>query len=219
MKNKRLAILFVVVTLGGSPQVWQQLTNLVAAVQHKAQITFLSMVLSPRTDTTEEQATLWAQPEHLASCQESPLNLAQVDSQTRTDSSLRKEKAPQQRAVVKAEGPETLALKETARVDEGESLPRQHNPAHMAQNPLTMHAVTDVPPEIAMNKSDIVEVTVLPRLYSVAPVFIESANLIKLKKSLDENKVMRLKTRYIINRPVLPIPPSKAEAIGIERAG
>ena len=146
MKNKRLAILFVVVTLGGSPQVWQQLSDLVAAVQHKAQITFLSMVLSPRAGSTEEQATLSAQPEHLASCQGSPLNLAQGDSQTRTDSSLRKVKM-QQRAVVKAEGPEALALKETARVDEGESWPRQHNPAHMAQNPLTMHAVTNVPPE------------------------------------------------------------------------
>ena len=225
MKNKRLAILFVVVTLGGSPQVWNQLSNLVAAVQHKAQITFLSMVLSPRAGGDEVQAAQWSQPEHLASCQGAPFNLAQVDSQTRLDSSSRKVKTQQRTtatatATARAEEPQTLALKEMARVDESESLPRQHNPAHMfAQNPLTMHAVTNVPTEIAMNKSNVVEVVVLPRLYTVAPTMVESANLIKLKK-LDDGKLLRLKTRYQIYKPALPIAPSKAaDAIGVERAG
>lgn len=224
MKNKRLAILFVVVTLGGSPQVWNQLSNLVAAVQHKAQITFLSMVLSPRAGGDEVQAAQWSQPEHLASCQGAPFNLAQVDSQTRLGSSFRKVKTQQRTTttttIARAEEPETLALKEMARVDESESLPRQHNPAHMfAQNPLSMHAVTDVPSELAMNKSNVVEVVVLPRLYTVAPAFVETANLIKMRK-LDESKLLRLKTRYQIYKPVLPIPPSKvADAIGGERAG
>jgi hypothetical protein len=217
MKNKRVAILFVVVTLGGSPQVWQQLSNLVAAVQHKAQMTFLSMVLSPRTGSDETTPSLLS--EHLASCEGSSFNQAQVYSRTVTDSSPRKVRAPQRATAARVEEPETLVLKETAKVDEGESLPRLHNPAHLAENPLTMHAVTAVPPEIAMNQSNVVEVVVLPQLYSVAPAFIESANLIKLKKTLDENKVMRLKTRYLINRPILPLPPSKAEAIGGERAG
>jgi hypothetical protein len=226
MKNKRLAILFVAVTLGGSPQVWNQLSNLVAAVQHKAQITFLSMVLSPRAGGDEVQATQWSQPGHLASCPGAPFNLAQVDSQTRLDSSSRKVKTQQRTttatiatiATARAEEPQTLALKEMARVDESESLPRQHNPAHMfAQNPLTMHAVTNVPTEIAMNKSNVV--VVLPRLYTVAPTLVESANLIKMRK-LDESKLLRLKTRYQIYRPVLPIAPSKmADAIGVERAG
>jgi hypothetical protein len=218
MKNKRLAILFVVVTLGGSPQVWQQLSNLVAAVQHKAQITFLSMVLSPRTGSDEVQATPWVQSEHLASCEGLQFNQVQDNSKTRTDPSPRNVRT-QQRTAAKAEEAGTLALKDTARVDEGESLPRLNNRAHMAQNHLTMHAVTAVPSEIAMNKSDIVEVVVLPQIYSVAPAFVESANLLKLKKALDENKVMRLKTRYLISRPVLSLPPSKAEAIGGERAG
>ncbi|MDT5063114.1 MAG: hypothetical protein QOH63_3573 [Acidobacteriota bacterium] len=218
MKNKRLAILFVVVTLGGSPQVWQQLSNLVAAVQHKAQIAFLSMVLSPRTGSDEAQATSLVQSERLASCEGSPFNQAQVDFKTRTDSASHKVRT-QQRDAARAEVPETVALKETARVGEGESLPRLHNPEHMAQNFLTMHAVTAVPPEIAMNQSNVVEVVVLPQIYSVAPAFVESTNLLKLKKTLDENKLMRLKTRYLINRPALPLPPSKAEAVGGERAG
>jgi hypothetical protein len=148
------------------------------------------------------------------------MNLAQGDSQTRTDSSFRKV-ITQQRTIAAArtEGPETLALKEMARLDEAESLPRQHNPAHMAQNFLTMHAVTSPLPEVAMNKSNVVEVVVLPRLYTVAPVFVESANLIKWKKP-DESKLQRLKTRYVIGKPVISIPPSKAaEAIGGERAG
>jgi len=218
MKNKRLAILFVVVTLGGSPQVWQQLSNLIAAVQHRAQIKFLSMVLTPQTGVDEVETAPLAQSEHLTSCQGSAFEQTQSDSKATTDSSPRKIKT-ERRAAVRSEEHQTLALKDAAKVDKGESLFHLANLARSTQNRLTMHGVTSVPPEIAMAKSDVVEVVVLPKMDTFAPAFIDSASLPKLRKALEDNKVMRLKTRYIINRPLLSLPPSKIDAVGTERAG
>jgi hypothetical protein len=218
MKNKRLAILFVVVTLGGSPQVWQQLSNLVAAVQHKAQIKFLSMVLTPQTGVDEVEAAPTAASEHLASCQGSPFVQAQRDSRATTGPSTRKVKT-ERRSTVRSEEPLTLALKDAAKVDKGESLPRLDNLAWTTQNHLTMHGVTSAPPEMAMAKSNIVEVVVLPKIDTFGPAFIDSANLSKLKKALEDNKVMRVKTRYIITRPLLSLPSSKIDVVGTERAG
>jgi hypothetical protein len=218
MKNKRLAILFVVVTLGGSPQVWQQLSNLIAAVQHKAQIKFLSMVLTPQTGADEVETAPTIQSEHFASCQASPFEQVQSDSKATTDSSPRKVKA-QRHAAVRSEEPLTLALRDAAKVDKGESLFHLANLARSTQNRLTMHGMTNVPPEIAMAKSNIVEVVVLPKMDTFAPAFIDSASLPKLRKTLEDNKAMRLKTRYIITKPLLSLPSSKIDTVGGERAG
>lgn len=218
MKNKRLAILFVVVTLGGSPQVWQQLSNLIAAVQHKAQIKFLSMVLTPQTGMDEVETAPVTQSEHLASCQGSPFVQTQSDSKARTDLSPRKVK-PQRRAAIAAEEPVTLALKEAAKLDRGKSLLHLDNLARTTENRLTMHGVTSRPPEIAMAKSDIVEVVVLPKMDTFKPAFIDSASLSKMKKALEDSKAIRLKTRYLITRPVISLPSSKIDVVGTERAG
>jgi hypothetical protein len=219
MKNKRLAILFVVVTLGGSPQVWQQVNNLIAAVQHRAQIKFLSMVLTPQNGANEVQTLVpLTQFEDIASCQGSPFAQTQSDSKAKTDSSTRKVK-PQRRAAITSDEPVTLALKEAAKVDQGESLFHLDNLARTTQNRLTMHGVTNAPPEIAMAKSNIVEVVVLPKMDTFAPAFIDSASLPKLRKIMEDSKVMRLKTRYLITRPAISLPPSKIDVVGTERAG
>jgi hypothetical protein len=218
MKNKRLAILFVVVTLGGSPQVWQQLSNLIAAVQHKAQIKFLSMVLTPQTGGDEVETVPAIQSEHLASCQGSPFEQVQSDSKATTDSSIRKVKA-ERRAPVRSEEPATLALRDVAKVDNAGSLLHLDKLARTTQNHLTMHGVTSMPPEIATAKSDIVEVVVLPKMDTFAPAFIDSTSLSKMKKALEDSKAIRLKTRYLITRPVISLPSSKIDVVGTERAG
>jgi hypothetical protein len=219
MKNKRLAILFVVVTLGGSPQVWQQLNNLIAAVQHRAQIKFLSMVLTPQTGADEVETAPLPQSEHFASCTGSPIvPEAQSDSKAKTGSAPRKIKT-ERRALPSSEEPMTLALKDAAKVDVDESLLHLDNLARTAQNHLTMHGVTNAPREIAMAKSNIVEVVVLPKMNAFAPVALDSANLSKLKKTLEDNKVVRVKARYLITRPLLSLPSSKIDVVGTERAG
>ncbi len=68
MKHKRMAMLFVLVTFAGSPPVWQKLGNLIAAVQHRAQIKFLSMVLSPGTGEAKALEVPATLNEHVASC-------------------------------------------------------------------------------------------------------------------------------------------------------
>lgn len=218
MKNKRLAILFVIVTLGSSPQVWQQVNNLIAAVQHKAQIKFLSMVLTPQTRADEVETAPLAQPEHFASCQGSPFVQAQSDSKTTADSSARQVKT-ERRAPVRSEEPSTLALRDATKTDKDASFLHSDNLARSAQNPLSMREVENAPREIATAKSDIVEVVVLPKVDTFAPAFIDSTSLTKLKKALEDSKVMRVKTRYVITRPLLSLPSSKIDVVGTERAG
>jgi hypothetical protein len=219
MKNKRLAVLFVIVTLGSSPQVWQQLSNLITAVQHKAQIKFLSMVLTPQTGADQVETVPLAQSEYFASCQGSPFVQAQSDSKARTNSSPRKVITERSASSSRSQERVTLALKDVAKIDKGESLFHLYNLAGTTQNHLTMHGVTSVPPEIARAKSNIVEVVVLPKLDTFAPAFIDSASLPRLRKTLEDNKVMRMKTRYVITRPLLSLPSSKIDAVGTERAG
>lgn len=221
MKNKRLTILFVMITLAGSPQVWRQLGNLIDAVQHQAQVKFLSLVLSPQDSSDEVETTPSAQVEHLASsCPASAFEQAPVDSQVRTDSPLRQIKT-ERRAASKPEAHGALALKDTAQ-DQGASSLHEAKLARVEQNRLTLHSMNSLPTDLAMEKSDIDEMVVVPRIDSFVPVNIDSVNLSNLKKTLEENKAPRQKIRYLIGRPVMPVmvlPAPKAEAISSEREG
>lgn len=215
MKHRRLTILFVMLTLAGSPQVWRQIGNLIDAVQHKAQVKFLSMVLSPQSGSDEAEATPTVEVEHLASCLPSTDAQAPVDSQARADSSLRRVKT-ERRAAVNSE--RALARKDTTQ-DEAASLFHADKLARVEQNRLTLHALNSLPTDLAKEKSDISEMVVLPRIDSFVPVYVDDANLSKLKKSVDENKALRQRVRYVIGRPVMFIPAPKAEAASSEREG
>lgn len=218
MKNKRLAIIFVLVTLGGSPQVWRQVGNFVDAVQHKVQLKFLSRVLRPQSGSDQVEMTPVAQAEDLASCPASTLDQVSGDSKIRSDSSPRKVKA-ERRAAVKREEQGALAFINSAKSDQGASSLRPDNLAQVERNRLTMHGVSSVPVDLAIEKSNVIEVVVLPQIEQIVPAFIDSANLPKLKKTFDESKVTRQRTRYLISKPLLTLPPTRADAVGFERAG
>jgi hypothetical protein len=74
MKNRRLTILCVaLVALAGTPRAWQEAGKLLAAIQHKAQVRFWSMVAQPKTRET-------AGTELLATVRPSNLSPAGFDS-------------------------------------------------------------------------------------------------------------------------------------------
>lgn len=74
MKNRRLTIFCVaLLALAATPRAWQEAGKLLAAVQHKAQVKFWSMVLQPKT---RESAGL----ELVASAQPLTINAARPDA-------------------------------------------------------------------------------------------------------------------------------------------
>jgi hypothetical protein len=209
MKNRCLTIFFVVMTLAISPQVWQKLGNLLDAIQHRAQIKMLSMVLSPQDSSGEiEPAASTTQSEHFASCQSSPLVQAQGESQTKPAASFYKART-ERRAADRSEKQETLAFNTQVKDAQGESLPHFNNVTRATPNLWAMHGVAFVPREIATDKSNIAEAVVLPQLDSITPVFIENVNFqLKLKKILDENKLTRQRTRCPLAKSAPPLPSS-----------
>jgi hypothetical protein len=207
MKNRCLTIFFVVMTLAISPQVWQKLGNLLDAIQHRAQIKMLSLVLSPQDGEVEvEPASSTIQSEHFASCQGASLAQAPAESQTKPAAAFHKIKT-EQRATDRSEKQEFLAFEIQSQEAQGETLPHHNNPARETKNLWAMHGATFVQTNAALNKSNIAEAVMLPRLDSVAPVFVENVNFqFKLRKILDENKLTRQKTRCPLGKsaPTLP---------------
>jgi hypothetical protein len=205
-------------TIGGSPQLWQQLSNLVSAVQHKAQIKFLSMVLSPQADSDAVEESPSAQAEQFSSCKASAFGQTQDETQAKPDSSSRKRKA-ERRTAVSSEEQEALALADVVKEKGKPPLTHLHSPQQEAQNLLAMHAVDFTATASATDRSSVVEVVVLPRIDSAAPAFIDNGNILKLKKTFEETKALRQKAHYFISRPIQPLPPTKMDAVSSEREG
>lgn len=211
------------VTLTGSPQVWHKLGDLISAVQHKAQIIFLSRVLNPETGDTEAEPTPSVQNVDNASCPDSApgsvLAQMQDDSMEPRTTSVRKARTERDAPRASA-GSETVAFKHTDKNQYVYSLSRIENLALEPQNHLTLHRVAAIPSDLAASESDIVEVVLLPQKDSIAPLVLDNPNLeFKLRRVLDENKVSRQRTRLLIGRPVLALPASKTDAVSSERAG
>lgn len=217
MKNRRLTILFIVMTIGGSPQVWQRLGDLIATVQHKAQIKFLSMVLSPRAGDDGAETTENARVEHPALCKAAAFDRAEGESQAKPDSSPRKTKTPRRAASINSEERGALALTDAVK---GEAkFSSQHlNPAG-SENRLAMHGVGFAPAEMATVRSNVVEVVVLPQINSFAPAFVDVGNTLKLKKTFEQTKAFRQKIHYVIGRPTQPPPPLRTDSVSAEREG
>lgn len=209
MKNRCLTIFFVVMTLAISPQVWQKLGNLLDAIQHRAQVKILSLVLSQQESNDEvEPAATTIQTEHFASCQGSTFVQAQDDVQTKADSTSHKIRTTRH-AADKSEKPETLAFNAQDKDAQGESLSHLNNIAREIPNQWTMRGASFAPRDFAMDKDNVAEALALPQPDSVAPVFVENVNFqLKVKKILDENKLTRQRVRCPLGKSIPPLPSS-----------
>lgn len=224
MKNRRLTIFCVaLVALAGTPRAWQEAGKLLAAVQHKAQVKFWSMVIQPKT---RESAGI----ELVAQAEPFEINAASLDSncplevkaprsqQARSNSQGSKAVSalsqPQQRAQQKTgvaplshAGLIAKALKAPRGDSNADSL--RHSRSYTFDARLT-EVIESHPSLLAFNgkqraplppagKGDTYSFVVIPAVSpAVATTLMEKENLLRLKvlrKAIEEPKTIRQKTR------------------------
>lgn len=223
MKNRRLTIFCVaLVALAGTPRAWQEASRLLAAVQHKAQVKFWSMVMQPKTrQSAGVELVARAEPFEIdAASQDSncPLeSVKPVSHQARSNSkavrkvdaaSFQSQKgAERQVAPLSHAGLIAKALKAPRGDSNTESL--RHSRSFALESRLT-EVVESHPALLALDKSvapkapaagkgDTFKFTMLPAgSPAVASALMEKENVLRLKmlrKAVEEPKTIRQKNR------------------------
>ena len=198
------------VALVGTPRVWKEFGNILAALQHKTQNKLLSMAVNSQVrdgGDTQEIAGM-PQSEHLAStCPYEKFSQVVTSRKTLNSPAPRKVKV-ERRALPGSDEISTLAVNAESKMGHDVKLPSpEETIAWVGENKLTIHDIASVPREIS-DKSDVTEFVTAPKINTFPTVFIEkSADLIKLKKCLEESKAARQRVRYVINTKALPVLP------------
>lgn len=199
MKNRRSTILVaIMVTLVGTPKIWQEFGNIFSALQHKTQNRLLSMGLSAQVqENSEKELSGMVRSENLASCPAATFK--QIADRPSEGAPSTKTKT-QRHTRAHSEEPSTLTARVRTDSIRKDSLPAsEHALAQAAQNQLDIRGLPSAFTEEIADKSNVTEVVSLPKLNMIAPVFIErGADFIKLKKALEENKLTRQKIRCVI---------------------
>jgi hypothetical protein len=210
MKHRRSTIIIaIMVALVGTPRVWKEVGNILASLQHKTENRLLSMAVNSqvRESTVEEMAGTPTMPAHLASsCPAAKFAQIADNSKTVKSSAPRRLKV-ERRALPSSDELSTLASNSIGKMHHDVKMPRpEESLAWVGEKQLAMHDMASVPREI-LTKSDVTEFVALPQVNTIPTVFIEkNADLIKLKKSLEESKGLRQKVRYIISRNIPSLP-------------
>ena len=208
MKNRRSTIIVaILVTLVGTPRVWQEFGNILASLQHKTQSKLLSMAVNSQVrESNGEEIAATPVSEQLASCPGSKSEQV-VESHKSINSPTPRKLKAQGRALPDSDESATLASNFGHQAWKGVALPRpEESLGWVGENQLSMHAVASVPPEF-LDKSDVTEFVTLPKVTAIAPAWkISDADIVKLKKAVEEGKSVRQKVRYVIirNAPALP---------------
>jgi hypothetical protein len=221
MKHKRMAILFVVVTLAGSPPVWQKLSNFVSAIQHRAQIKFLSMVLRPSADESEVRDLPEVEDQYDASRSE-------VSSQVASDCPTAKAPSKPSKLVANRGNALKTIEQNAPAVERAVKEARFEALSHMTEllpempKASSVPAVAAIPRTLTLNEGDVRDLVRMSQRDFSAPVFVDSTNPnihLKLKKILDDRKATRQRTRFIIGTPVVAPPATRSEMPGDDRSG
>lgn len=228
MKSRRLTVFCVaVIALVGTPRAWQEVSKLIAAVQHKAQVKFWSMVMEPgERQSGEAQLVAAAQPfvsdaagVPAANC---PLNGAQPQEKrvransrmanSRTDSVRLQTRAREQQPAAPASHAELMAATPRAVIEPADAehlyyfkkAPAAPAPPSVAKGPLAPPTVIGgVPPEaVASSKGESYRMVMIPVTDPAAIALFAKENVAqwKLLKKLEENKSMRQKVRLSVGR-------------------
>jgi len=212
MKSKRsMIIVAIMVTLVGTPRIWQEFGNILASLQHKTQNKLMNMVVSSqvREGNEEELVAGTPMPEHLASSCPGSKSYQVADGRNSVNTTTPRKLRAQRRAAPGTDGSMAFAWRTRDNVGgRTESLPRpEESMAWAGENQLTMHTLASVPPDLLTDKSTVTEFVHVPQVNVIAPTFaIKGADLIKLKKTLEESKGVRQRVRYIFSKgtPALP---------------
>ena len=236
MKSKRLTIFCVaLIALVGTPRAWQEVSKLLAAVQHKAQVKLWSTVLQPKNResadaeliaTAQTFATSPAEFESDCPLERSKSQGNQVSSSSqsgrRADSASTQPKARAQRPSTIAPASHAGLIAKsfkaqrenssTERLRHYKNIPESQPTAVAGSNPasLSVYSTTALP-RPAGSKSDTFRFAMMPAISPVASVLAEKENIVQfkmLKKALEENKLMRQKGRLPVSRGAAPLPAS-----------
>ncbi|MDT4966980.1 MAG: hypothetical protein QOJ64_1717 [Acidobacteriota bacterium] len=221
MKHKRMAILFVVVTLAGSPPVWQKLSNFVSAIQHRAQIKFLSMVLQPGPDDSQVRDIPVIEDQYVASRSEVGSQVASDCPAAKTPSKPSKLVANRSNALKTIEQ-NARAIERTVKEARFEALSHMTELLPEPPKASTVPAVASIPRTLTFNESDVRDLVKLSQRDFSASGFVDGTNPnihLKLKKILDDRKATRQRTRFIIGTPVVAPPATGSEMPGDDRSG
>lgn len=224
MKSRRLTIFCVaLVALAGTPRAWQEAGKLLAAVQHKAQVRFWSMVLQPKTrESANVELVASIQPARLdADCPLEPqtpqsnraLSNSKAGRKVVSASSQSQRRAPRQNMgggaplshagliATALEAPrgesKVESLRHSGSIPVASSLSRaaESYAALLALNS-TVAATAPLPPPAS--KSDTFKYVLLPTVNPAVSVLVEKENVLRfkmLRKAVEEPKMIRQKNR------------------------
>ncbi|HEX8888042.1 MAG TPA: hypothetical protein VF779_02640 [Pyrinomonadaceae bacterium] len=211
MKHRRSTIIVaIMVALVGTPRVWKEFGNILASLQHKTQNKLLSMAVNSQVHEgdTQEIAAM-PQSEHMAStCPYEKFSQVAINRKSVNTSAPRKVKV-ERIARPSSDELSTLAANAASKMGHDVKLPRpEETMAWVGENKLIIHDIASVPREM-QEPSNVTEFVAVPKINTIPTVFIEkNADLIKLKKSLEETKALRQRVRYVFTAKNLPVPPS-----------
>jgi hypothetical protein len=211
MKHRRSTIIVVImVALVGTPRVWKEFGNILASLQHQTQNKLLSMAVNSQVhDGDTQEIAGMPQTEHLAStCPYEKFSQVAANHKIVNSPAPRKVKV-ERRALPSSDQFSTVEANIASKMGHDVKLPSpEETMAWAGENKINMHDIASVPREI-LDKSNVTEFVTLPKVNMMPTVFIEkNADLIKLKKSLEETKALRQRVRYIFIPRNLPVPPS-----------
>ena len=229
MKSRSLTIsCMAMIALVGTPRALQEVGKLLAVVQHKAQVKFWSMVLQPGEKKASRAETIAAARPLPASSVEVASNcpLPRGESQVRQELSSRK--ANRRAATVsfqpKAIAPDTGLIARAPKSPRGNSSAErllhsrsvwQSQPSGIAQvrppSPSLPGAAAALP-HPPTSKSDTFRFVMIPTInHAAVSALTEKEAIVQfklMKKSLEDNKLIRQKIRFPVSRGAAAFPSS-----------
>lgn len=238
MKSRRLTIFCVaMITLVGTPRAWQEVGKLLATAQHKAQVKFWSMVLPGDRESANAETIAAAQPSEASSAEvasncpleggESRENQVASNSQAnrRTIPASLQAKAKAQRAPERAPASHgVLTAKALKAVRENSSVERLLHSASMPENQLLGIAESRPPssprpgavvalPAPPASNGDSFRYVLIPNVSPAVSALVDKESIVQLKlmrKSFEDNKVIRQKGRFPVSKSAFPLSKSAA---------
>jgi hypothetical protein len=225
MKSRRLTVFCIaIMALVGTPRAWQEVSKLLAAAQHKAQVKFWSMVLEPgeRESASSElvaAADLSAQqPAELASdcafehrATRNNLASVKVKAVRRENSASSQPKARTQKQ--ESDGAPTSHADLIARApkSEGENSSSEHLQYFRSAPPSPPSSSARSLPAPTASKGDNLRFVLIPVTDPAAMALFEKEKVVELKmlrKTFEDTKLIRQKSRLPVSRGAAILPAS-----------
>ena len=225
------------ITLVGTPRAWQEIGNLLATAQHKAQVKFWSMVLPAGRESADAE-TIAAARRLEASATEVASNCpveggkvwedqvaggSRANRRTAPISFQPKARAQRPPAAVPTASHGVLIAKalKTQRGNGGAesllhsaNLPENHPLGFAESHPSSVPrpgALVAALPKPPVGGKDTYRFVLIPNANSVVPALIDKENIVHLKqmrKAFEDNKALRQKSRFPLSRSAAAFPSS-----------